>query len=178
MRLDFSPSSLASADQCHRYLISIGSNLDPEHNIPAALQQVWPQVSACVLSRIIATEPVGMVSNHRFLNLVAYLETPLSADRLKQVFNQVELALGRDRTDPLRKIKDRPIDLDIMAEVERLEDCWMAVATAPAYCQAILVELLAYLLDHPAALVVQTRTITIGSDQFGAGPKILTIDSL
>jgi len=157
----------------YRYLISIGSNLDPARNVPVALEQVLAQAGRCVLSRAIETEPVGMTSQYNFLNLMAYLETSLDPVALKDAFNAIETELGRDRSDPQRKVKDRPVDLDILTPVTSLQDCLTAVADCPAYGRAILFELLDVLLWDRDARVHHTQPFTLGDRTVGAAPVAL-----
>jgi 2-amino-4-hydroxy-6-hydroxymethyldihydropteridine diphosphokinase len=103
--------------RAHRYLIGIGSNIDPASNVARGLIALGELGSNLIASRVVETEPVGMVSQHDFHNLVVYLETDLDPVALKERFNQIETAFGRDRSDPLSPVKDRPLDLDILAEV-------------------------------------------------------------
>jgi 2-amino-4-hydroxy-6-hydroxymethyldihydropteridine diphosphokinase len=56
-----------------------------------------------------------MNTHNDFLNLVIFIETDLSEPQLKEICNRIELSLGRDRTDPERKVKDRCADLDILS---------------------------------------------------------------
>lgn len=161
------------AQGSYRYLISIGSNLDPSTNVPLALAQVRAQVSCCVLSRAIETEPVGMTSAYPFLNLVAYLETPLNPVALKDFFNQIETGLGRDRSDPQRKVKDRPVDLDILIPVTSLQDCLTAIAECPTYCQSVLFELLDELLWDRDRVIAQTKPFVLEGHTLGLGPEPL-----
>ncbi|QEP42705.1 2-amino-4-hydroxy-6-hydroxymethyldihydropteridine diphosphokinase [Ectothiorhodospiraceae bacterium BW-2] len=96
------------------YFIGIGSNIDPEKNIQRALTLLQQRFGTIELSPLQWTEPVGMTSRAPFINGVLYLESSSDSATLKQQLNQIEIELGRDRTDPERKIKDRPIDLDIL----------------------------------------------------------------
>jgi 2-amino-4-hydroxy-6-hydroxymethyldihydropteridine diphosphokinase len=171
--LDFGDSPSPSSALPKRYLISLGSNIDPQKHVPLALEEVADHAGLIVLSRAIETAPVGMDSQNRFLNLVAFLETSLEAPRLKATFNAIETALGRDRTDPLSKVKDRPIDLDILAEVQTLEDVATAITTCPTYCQAILLELLHHLLTAPDTTIQKTQEFRVGEAIYGLAPKKL-----
>jgi 2-amino-4-hydroxy-6-hydroxymethyldihydropteridine diphosphokinase len=99
------------------FLIGIGSNIKPEQNISLIIQALMTRFSKMTMSSIVKIPPIGMTSQHEFLNLVVFIETLLSEHDLKQHCNTIEIELGRDRTDPDRKMKDRPADLDILASV-------------------------------------------------------------
>ena len=55
-----------------------------------------------------------MDSDNNFLNGLAVFHSDLPADQVKQHLNLLEEALGRDRSDPLSGVRDRPIDVDIL----------------------------------------------------------------
>ncbi|MEM9213369.1 MAG: 2-amino-4-hydroxy-6-hydroxymethyldihydropteridine diphosphokinase [Cyanobacteria bacterium P01_F01_bin.150] len=156
-----------------KYLVGIGSNIDANKNVPLALEKLRPHVSQCVLSRAIQTEPVGIVSDHKFLNMIAYLECELDPIMLKGIFNGIEADLGRDRSDPLRKVKDRTIDLDILIEINTDDDWLKGVAEAPDYCRLILFELLASLPHYFSSLDSVTVPLQITSARYGYQPASL-----
>jgi hypothetical protein len=103
--LDFGDSPSPSSASPKRYLISLGSNINPQQHVPLALEKVADHAGLIVLSRAIETEPVGMDSQNRFLNLVAFLETPLEAPQLKATFNAIETALGEIAPIPSPRLK-------------------------------------------------------------------------
>ncbi len=123
------------------YLCSIGSNIDPHIHVSRALAELFVNVGPLRLSSVIRTKPVGMHSSHDFLNCLLVVESPLDAARLKQYFIALELAHGRDRGDPLCKVHDRPLDIDILAS-NRSGDF------ASAEVDSYLAELLAELYGH------------------------------
>ena len=82
----------------------------------------------------IVTQPVDMKTNHPFLNALFTLDTELTAEQLKRQFNQIEETLGRDRSDPMSSVKDRPIDIDILGLVNESPDI-------PDYLQSLTTEL-------------------------------------
>ncbi|MGL5993635.1 MAG: 2-amino-4-hydroxy-6-hydroxymethyldihydropteridine diphosphokinase, partial [Aeromonas sobria] len=97
------------------YLCSIGSNLDPHTHVSRVLAELLAQVGPLQLSSVIRTEPVGMQSCNHFLNCLLIVESGLDPASLKQIFVALEIAHGRDRSDPLCKVHDRPLDIDIVA---------------------------------------------------------------
>ena len=117
-----------------KYLCSLGSNIDPEMNIHHAKNQLRTLSGDCLFSQNIATKPVDIDTNNGFLNALFIVDTPLSSDELKQQFNQIEEALGRDRSDPERSKKDRTIDIDILGLLDERPD-------VPDYLQSLTTEL-------------------------------------
>ncbi len=101
------------------YLCSIGSNLDPAQHVSQAVEQLLSRFGRLRLSSVIQTKPVGMHSRHDFLNCLFVVQSELSATQLKAEFVTMELAHGRDRSHPLCKVADRPLDIDILACDER-----------------------------------------------------------
>ena len=95
-----------------RVLVSLGSNVDPERNLPAALQQLASHCRVIAVSPAYETEPVGTREQPAFLNAAVLIETDLTPAQLKsQVLRAIERALGRVRTAD--KNGPRTIDLDI-----------------------------------------------------------------
>lgn len=95
------------------YLI-LGSNIDPEKNIPLALQTLAeePEISVIQNSSIWITEPVGSSAND-FYNLAVEINTPLNAYDLKEmILCNIEEKLCRVRVED--KYAPRTIDLDIV----------------------------------------------------------------
>ena len=62
-------------------------------------------------SSVYETEPVGMVSEHLFLNMVIDLETALRPPELFPLLKSIERKLGRR---PGSHMTDREIDIDIL----------------------------------------------------------------
>ncbi|MGM0480516.1 MAG: 2-amino-4-hydroxy-6-hydroxymethyldihydropteridine diphosphokinase [Pseudomonadota bacterium] len=117
------------------YLCSLGSNIEPEIHFSRAKHYLAKLSEQLEFSRDIVTQPVGIQTNKPFLNALFTLETPLSEQQLKQQFNAIEETLGRDRSDPDCSIKDRPIDIDILGEVN-------ANPEVPHYLNSLETELL------------------------------------
>tara|TARA_R100000750_G_scaffold2442_14_gene2207 strand:+ start:187 stop:678 length:492 start_codon:yes stop_codon:yes gene_type:complete len=108
---------LAVNESMQKYLCSLGSNIEPQSHFPkarAALEALSGNIS---FSRNIPTRPVNMNTKRDFLNALFIIQTSMSAEQLKQEFNRIEEALGRDRSDPQRSLKDRTIDIDILGKV-------------------------------------------------------------
>ncbi|MBI5242021.1 MAG: 2-amino-4-hydroxy-6-hydroxymethyldihydropteridine diphosphokinase [Elusimicrobia bacterium] len=93
--------------------ISLGSNVEPEANIPKALELLAAQVRLQGLSTFYRTEPVGPEGQPDFINGVAQVRTDLPPRALKfDVLRPIEAALGRQRGPD--RYAPRPIDLDLL----------------------------------------------------------------
>ena len=136
----------------HTTFVGIGSNLQPQDNIPFALRTLLTQFPILHVSTIIQTVPVGMVkTDNQFLNLCVCFESDWEPKRIKQFFDEIEVEQGRNRNDPNRKIKDRPIDLDIMFQLSHSQKMIEAeMIPSEPYTQLPLLNLLDYLeVSHP-----------------------------
>lgn len=100
------------------YVIGIGSNIEPEANVPRILFELLNRFGRVLISRILRTRPVGMASESEFLNLAVFVQTDLSSHVIKDICNDIEQSLGRDREDPERAQKDRVADLDILFKLD------------------------------------------------------------
>lgn len=139
----------------HRYLISIGSNLDPEHHIPEAVRRLRAFASELIVGHAYASDAVGFATPHRFVNLAAYLVCDLDTVALKRRFNAIETELGRDRSAPDSSRRDRSIDLDILAELGPDEDGAAVLRRVAAYDRAPLASLLAGIGVSGVAMLAQ-----------------------
>ena len=104
----------APADELNRAFVTLGSNIEPEANLAAAVRSLREQaeVEVVAVSPVYQTAPVGTLDQADFLNAAVLLRTGLSAEALKaQVLAPIEVALGRVRTAD--KNAARTIDLDI-----------------------------------------------------------------
>jgi dihydroneopterin aldolase/2-amino-4-hydroxy-6-hydroxymethyldihydropteridine diphosphokinase len=97
--------------QPHRVFLALGSNINAEHNLRAAVRRLASRFHLRAVSPVYETAPVGKTDQPNFLNAAAFIETDLDAAKLKQVLQAIEQELGRVRTD--NKNAPRTIDLDI-----------------------------------------------------------------
>jgi 2-amino-4-hydroxy-6-hydroxymethyldihydropteridine diphosphokinase len=104
------------------FLIGIGSNIEPNKNLVSIVDQLLERFPQVTLSRVLLLPPIGMNSQHDFLNVVVFIETAMTEEELKEICNAIETKQGRDRTDPTRKTKDRPADLDILTTAQFPQD--------------------------------------------------------
>jgi 2-amino-4-hydroxy-6-hydroxymethyldihydropteridine diphosphokinase len=99
------------------FILGIGTNVDPERNARHIVERLVDRFGRTLVSRFHNTEPVGMDSDRRFINYCAFVGTMLDPGACKSACVAIEVALGRDRTDPLRKTRDRTADIDLLAHL-------------------------------------------------------------
>lgn len=93
-------------------LLLLGSNIDKERNLRAAVRLLGRLVEIVALSPVYETTAVGLVDQPDFLNGAALIRTELSAAALKDgPLATIEQELGRTRAAD--KNVPRTIDLDI-----------------------------------------------------------------
>jgi 2-amino-4-hydroxy-6-hydroxymethyldihydropteridine diphosphokinase len=93
-------------------LISLGSNINPEANITAALEFLSEELAFLKASSIWQTPAVGSAGAD-YLNAAVLVETSLPLDILQSsVLAPIENKLGRVRQED--KFADRTIDLDVI----------------------------------------------------------------
>lgn len=96
----------------HRVLVSLGSNIDPESNLPEAVARLAERCRLIAVSPAYRSRPVGRVEQPAFVNAAVLVETRLEAPEFKsEVLRAIEDDLGRVRTED--KNAPRTIDLDI-----------------------------------------------------------------
>jgi 2-amino-4-hydroxy-6-hydroxymethyldihydropteridine diphosphokinase len=96
----------------NRAFVAIGSNIEPERNLKAAVRLLASRCRLLALSPVYETTPVGRTDQPDFLNAAALIETELGAEELKVlVLQDIERTLGRVRSAD--KNAPRTIDLDI-----------------------------------------------------------------
>ena len=94
-------------------LLSLGSNMEPERNLPAAVRELARFGRIVRVSSVWESAPFGPPGQPTFLNAAVLLDTPLSARMLKNTaIAEIERRLGRVRSAD--RFAPRPIDIDIM----------------------------------------------------------------
>ncbi len=96
-------------------IIALGSNIDPERYLPAAVRSLarHSKITALKVSSVYESTPVGFLDQPAFCNAAMLIETVLDPHSLKfDVLRSLEDQLGRVR-DPKNKNGPRTIDLDI-----------------------------------------------------------------
>jgi dihydroneopterin aldolase/2-amino-4-hydroxy-6-hydroxymethyldihydropteridine diphosphokinase len=102
----------ADTPRVNRAFISLGSNIEPERNLTAAVRLLAARCRLVAVSPVYETRPVGKTDQPNFLNAAVLIETELPPAELKdRVLRDIEQALGRVRSED--KNAPRTIDLDI-----------------------------------------------------------------
>ena len=109
--------------------LSVGSNIEPEKNIPACLKILKETFPVKKTSSIYETDPVGSAGNRKFWNLAVLIETGLARKALIKELQKIEASLGRQR-DPHDKFAPRSIDLDIVPAPDYLEQPFVMIPLA------------------------------------------------
>lgn len=91
--------------------ISIGSNVDAEKNIRAALSALENQFGEITLSTVYKNSAVGFEGDD-FLNLVVGLETTQTIPEFVDSLHAIEAAQGRSRD--AKKFSSRTLDMDLL----------------------------------------------------------------
>ncbi|MEZ4516517.1 MAG: 2-amino-4-hydroxy-6-hydroxymethyldihydropteridine diphosphokinase [Chloroflexota bacterium] len=96
----------------HQAVISLGSNIDKEENLPEAVALLVKSGEVTAVSSVYETIPVGLSEQPTFLNAAVILHTDQTPAQLKRgILSDIERRLKRVRqTD---KNAPRTIDLDI-----------------------------------------------------------------
>jgi 2-amino-4-hydroxy-6-hydroxymethyldihydropteridine diphosphokinase len=104
----------------HLVYIGLGSNIEPEKNLPRALDLLCEHMELEAVSMVWETPPEGL-KGRNFLNAVVRAKTQLSRGILKSlVLRPIEIRLGRKRT--ANKYSPRTIDLDILVYDDQVVD--------------------------------------------------------
>lgn len=98
--------------QLHLTIVSVGSNIEPEHNLKRTRDILSDEVALLGESRVIQTEPDGYQDQPDFLNGAYLLRTDMAYDEFNRYLKSVESRLGRIK-GPI-KSGPRCIDLDII----------------------------------------------------------------
>jgi 2-amino-4-hydroxy-6-hydroxymethyldihydropteridine diphosphokinase len=102
-----------------RCWLSLGSNIEPERQIPAAVESLQQEFGELIASPIYESEAVGFVGDN-FHNLVVGIMTRLSPRELASSLRKIEAAHGRVRG--AEKFTSRTLDIDLLTFGERVID--------------------------------------------------------
>lgn len=97
----------------HECIISLGTNIEPEHHFAQALEILSRECELVARSEAVRTAPVGFQQQPDFLNAALVVRTSQTRDAFKAYLRDVEQRLGRVR-GPI-KSGPRTMDLDIVA---------------------------------------------------------------
>lgn len=91
--------------------IAIGSNIEPEHYLPRAVEALGRVGTVLAVSTPYQNAAVGSRPQPDFINAVARIRTTLAPVEIRDVLRAIEAELGRTRTDD--RYAPRTIDLDL-----------------------------------------------------------------
>ena len=117
MRCDFLSqlawrSNEAKMSESHLVYLNLGSNIEPEANLPKAVHLLSNLGEVKRISSVWESEAVG-ADGPNYLNICVLLESKFALPELKRdVIDQIELSLGRVRGAD--KFAPRTIDIDIV----------------------------------------------------------------
>ena len=104
-------------------LVALGSNIEPELNLPQAAFKLARRTEILAVSTVYASAPVGAPGTPPFLNAVLRLGSRLGPRTLKfEILRAIETELGRRRS-PDRNAP-RPIDLDLILFGDRVDSAY------------------------------------------------------
>ena len=96
----------------HQACLLLGSNIQPERNLPHAIDLLQNHLTILRISSVWETSPVGS-DGPNFLNAALLAQTPMDQNTLKlYILIPLETQMGRLRSAD--KNAARPIDLDII----------------------------------------------------------------
>ncbi|MBX3444629.1 MAG: 2-amino-4-hydroxy-6-hydroxymethyldihydropteridine diphosphokinase [Planctomyces sp.] len=114
------PGAATSGGGAYEAILLLGSNIDPERNLPRAIAELRRVAQVLAASSVWQTAPVGDPHQADFCNAAVRLRTDLDPQALRVKLRGIEDRLGRVR-DPSNKNAARTIDLDI-AHLRRVDD--------------------------------------------------------
>lgn len=98
--------------RANRAVISLGSNVNKEENLPASIRLLAELCHIIDVSPVYETLPVGLPHQPNFFNAAVIVETEMQPGQLKkQVLSHIEERLNRNRTG--NRNAPRTIDLDL-----------------------------------------------------------------
>ncbi|MGN7726861.1 2-amino-4-hydroxy-6-hydroxymethyldihydropteridine diphosphokinase [Luteimonas sp. 22616] len=100
-----------------RACLSLGSNLEPETHLRAAIDALRARFGHVLVSQVYRTRAVGFDGGD-FLNAAAVVDTDLEPQALDAWLHALEDAHGRDRSGP--RFGDRTLDIDLVLYDERI----------------------------------------------------------
>ena len=94
-----------------RVYVSIGSNVDREHNVASCLECLKEKYGELLLSTIYESKSVGFKGNN-FYNLVAGFDTDDDVYIVVDTLHDIENRHGRDRNS--KRFAPRTLDIDLL----------------------------------------------------------------
>jgi 2-amino-4-hydroxy-6-hydroxymethyldihydropteridine diphosphokinase len=108
-----------------RMFVSLGSNIEPRHNLARALAELRRRFRVTAVSPVYRTAPVGDPDQPDFWNLAVEIDNDEPPQKVQGALRFIEEILGRHR-DVQRPYGPRTVDLDLVL-VEGLAGSFGAV---------------------------------------------------
>lgn len=150
------------------YYLGLGSNINPALHLAQAIENLQQKFGLVVLWPVIQTKPEQITTSRSFLNTLIVIRTDLNQTTLKNYCNTLELAAGRDRSDPNRSQKDRPLDIDILAQQSTPDSAILQQLTEP-YMQAVIT-------SAGSGMLSSATTISLFGQRLGQRPAAIDTD--
>lgn len=96
------------------YLGAVGSDISPKNHLSRVVLELVLTFHKIWVSSVVQTKAEQMQTHRPFLNALFLIKTNQAPWEVKQYFNRLECAHGRNRADPLSKTRNRTLDLDII----------------------------------------------------------------
>ena len=112
-----------------QFFLSLGSNIEPEKNIPSCIESLKKNLSVKKISSIYETDPVGPAGPLKFWNAVVEIESEETRGTLIATVRRIEEGLGR-RRNPSDKFAPRPIDIDILPQADYQRHAFIIIPLA------------------------------------------------
>lgn len=121
----------------YTYYLSLGSNIHPAQHLSTALHQLQAKFGHIMVWPVVCTAPVDILTQHEFYNTLVVIHSEWPPEQLKAWTNELEITCGRDRSDPMSSKKDRPLDVDVLAQQGQFDLAILAQFKEP-YIQAVI----------------------------------------
>lgn len=95
-----------------KIIISLGSNMLPEYHINQAVCLLRQTFGELIVTRQLWTEPVGMESSCKFLNMLVMASTAWSMQQVQEELKRIEVLCGRKPEDKAKGIV--VVDADLL----------------------------------------------------------------
>jgi len=97
----------------NHFYLSLGSNIQPEQNLPAAVRLISRFGEIVAASTVYESRPLGGAAQPNYLNAAVWVRSPLAPEAFQTLaIGTVEMELGRVRTAD--RFAPRTIDIDIL----------------------------------------------------------------
>jgi 2-amino-4-hydroxy-6-hydroxymethyldihydropteridine diphosphokinase len=94
-----------------RVYLSLGSNIDREHNLRGAIRELRQAFGELTVSRVFESTAVGF-DGEDFYNLCVGLDTDMEVQAVNDTLHEIEDHYGRDRSGP--RFSSRTLDIDLL----------------------------------------------------------------